>query len=48
MTKLLDYYKELIDLVIVYKYNHKYDLVEILQMLHDDDIDMISLVYHQY
>ena len=48
MTKLLDYYKELIDLVIVYKYNNKYDLVEILQMLHDDDIDMISLVYHQY
>ena len=48
MTNLLDYYKELIDLVIVYKYNHKYNLYEILQILHDDDIDMISLVYDQY
>ena len=48
MTKLLDYYRELIDLVIVYKYNHKYKLDEILQILHDDDIDMISLVYDQY
>ncbi len=48
MTELLDYYKELIDLVIVYKYNYKYDLDEILSMLPDDDIDMISLVYDQY
>ena len=48
MTNLLDYYKKLIDLVIVYKYNHKYNLYEILHILHDDDIDMISLVYDQY
>ncbi len=44
----LDYYKELIDVVITYKTCNKYDLNEILSMLPDDDTDMISLVYHQY
>ena len=44
----LNYYKELIDVVITYKTCNKYELDEILMMLPDDDIDMISLVYGQY
>ena len=43
----LDYYKDLIDVVITYK-NYKYDLDEILSLLPDDDIDMIKLVYQEY
>ena len=44
----LNYYKELIDVVITYKNCNKYDLDEILLMLPDDDIDMIKLVYQEY
>ena len=43
----LDYYNQLIDVVITYK-NCKYDLDEIILMLPDDDIDMIKLVYQEY
>lgn len=48
----LDYYKDLIDVVITYK-NCKYDLDEILSLLPDsllpdDDIEMIKLVYQEY
>ena len=44
----LDYYKQLIDVVITYKNCNKYDLDEIILMLPDDDIDMIKLVYQEY
>ena len=44
----LNYYKELIDVVITYKNCNKYNLDEILLMLPDDDIDMIKLVYQEY
>ena len=44
----LNYYKELIDVVITYKNCNKYDLDEIILMLPDDDIDMIKLVYQEY
>lgn len=46
----LDHYKNLIDVVITYKNCNKYDLDEILSLLpdHDDDIDMIKLVYEEY
>ena len=44
----LDYYRDLIDVVITYKNCNKYDLDEIILMLPDDDIDMIKLVYQQY
>ena len=43
----LDYYKDLIDVVITCK-NYKYDLDEIILMLPDDDIEMIKLVYKEY
>ena len=43
----LDYYKDLIDVVITYK-NCKHDLDEILSLLPDDDIEMIKLVYQEY
>ena len=43
----LDYYKDLIDVVITYK-KYKYDLDEIILMLPDDDIEMIKLVYKEY
>ena len=41
----LDYYKQLIDVVITYKNCNKYDLDEILSLLPDDDVEMIKLVY---
>jgi len=44
----LDYYKDLIDVVITYKNCNKYDLDEIILMLPDDDIEMIQLVYKEY
>ena len=44
----LDYYKQLIDIVITYKNCNKYDLDEILSLLPDDDTDMIKLVYQEY
>ena len=44
----LDYYKDLIDVVMTYKNCNKYDLDEIILMLPDDDIDMIKLVYQEY
>jgi hypothetical protein len=44
----LDYYKQLIDVVITYKNCNKYDLDEILSLLPDDDTDMIKLVYQEY
>ena len=44
----LNYYKELIDVVITYKNCNKYDLDEILSLLPDDDTDMIKLVYQEY
>jgi hypothetical protein len=44
----LDYYKNLIDVVITFKQNNKYDLDEILVLLPDDDSDMIELIYQEY
>jgi hypothetical protein len=44
----LDYYKQLIDVVMTYKNCNKYDLDEILSLLPDDDTDMIKLVYQEY
>lgn len=44
----LDYYKNLIDVVMTYKNCNKYDLDEIVSLLPDDDIDMIKLVYQEY
>ena len=44
----LDYYKQLIDVVITYKNHNKYNLDEMILMLQDDDIDMIKLVYQEY
>ena len=44
----LDYYNQLIDIVITYKNCNKYNLDEILLMLPGDDIDMIKLVYQEY
>ena len=44
----LDYYKELINIVITYKNCNKYKLDEILYMLPDDDTEMIKLVYQEY
>ena len=39
----LDYYKELIEVVITYKNLNNYNLDEILLMLSDDDKDIIKL-----
>jgi hypothetical protein len=44
----LDYYNQLIDIVITYKHASKYNLDKILSLLPDDDIDMIKLVYEEY
>ncbi len=44
----LDYYKELINIVMTYKNCNKYNLDEILFMLPDDDTEMIKLVYQEY
>ena len=44
----LDYYKDLINVVISFKQNNKYDLDEILVLLPDDDSDMIELIYQEY
>ena len=44
----LDYYKQLIDVVITYKHQNNYNLDEILLMLPDDDIETIKLVYQEY
>ena len=44
----LDYYKDLIDVVITFKHCNKYDLDEILMLLPDDDIQMIELIYQEY
>jgi hypothetical protein len=44
----LDYYKDLINVVISFKQNNKYDLDEILVLLPDDDIQMIKLIYQEY
>ena len=44
----LDYYKDLIDIVISYKHCNKYDLDEILVLLLNDDIQMIQLIYQEY
>jgi len=44
----LDYYRDLIDVVITFKQHNKYDLDEIILMLPDDDIEMIKLVYNEY
>ena len=44
----LDYYKDLIDVVMTYKNYNKYNLDEIILMLPDDDIEMIKLVYKEY
>jgi hypothetical protein len=44
----LDYYKNLINVVITLKHCNKYDLDEILVLLPDDDSDMIELIYQEY
>ncbi len=44
----LDYYNELINIVMTYKNCNKYDLDEIILMLPDDDIEMMKLVYNIY
>ena len=44
----LDYYKNLINLVITFKHCNKYDLDEILVLLPDNDSDMIELIYQEY
>ena len=44
----LDYYRDLIDVVMTYKNCNKYKLDEILFMLPDDDTEMIKLVYQEY
>ncbi len=44
----LDYYKELIDIVMTYKNCNKYDLGETLSLLPDDDTEMIKLVNQEY
>jgi hypothetical protein len=44
----LDYYKELIEVVITYKNLNNYNLDEILLMLSDDDKDIIKLAYEEY
>ena len=44
----LDYYKELINIIITYKNCNKYKLDEILLMLPDDDLQMIQLIYQEY
>ena len=44
----LDYYKNLINLVITFKHCNKYGLDEILVLLPNDDIQMIQLIYQEY
>ncbi len=43
----LDYYKNLIDVIITFKHCNKYDLDEISVLLPDDDIQMIELIYQE-
>ena len=45
---ILDYYKDLIDVVITYKHTNNYNLDETIKLLPDDDCDMINLIYHEY
>jgi hypothetical protein len=45
---ILDYYKDLIDVVIIYKHTNNYNLDETIKLLPDDDCDMINLIYHEY
>ena len=44
----LDYFKDLIDVVVAYKLHNNYDLNEILELLPDDDSDVIKLTYQEY
>jgi hypothetical protein len=48
MIEELDYYKDLIDVVVAYKHYNNFDLNEILELLPNDDHDVIKLTYQEY